>query len=80
MSEKTFSVIEYSSFYAIRHNATGKEQSLGDGVDALTIYNDNDEPESIHAGDPRLIPLWEKCLNDDEEEMLALYFPELVDE
>lgn len=72
---KTFSVIEYSSFYAIRHNETGEEHPMGDGVD--TVFDEDDH--AIWAGDPRLIPMWEAMLNEDEDETLACYFPHLVE-
>ena len=75
---KTFSVIEYSSFYAVRHNPTGEEHPMGDGVD--TIFLDTDDGmETVQAGDPRLIPLWEDSLNADEDEVLAAYFPHLIE-
>lgn len=67
-----FSVIEYGSFYAVRHNPTGREHPMGDGVDAVFDHNDNPIP----AGDPRLIPVWEAYLNADEDETLAAYFPD----
>lgn len=76
---RTFSVVEYSSFYAVRHNPTGEERPMGDGVDAVFIDGD-DGAENVPAGDPRLIPLWEDALNADEDETLAAYFPELWEE
>ena len=33
--KKLFSVIEYSSFFAVRHNPSGEEHPMGDGVDTL---------------------------------------------
>ena len=30
-----FTVIEYSSFFAVRHNPTGDEHPMGDGADTL---------------------------------------------
>lgn len=33
---KTLSVIEYSSFFAVRHNPSGDENPMGDGVDTLS--------------------------------------------
>lgn len=73
MKKKLFSVIEYASFYAVRHNPSGKEAHMGDGVDA--IFDENEE--AIPAGDARLIPAWEKALNESPDETLEAYFPKL---
>lgn len=71
MSEKIFSVIEYSSHYAIRLNSTGEERPMGDGVDS--VFDSNGD--YISPGDPRMIPLWEEDLNEYPEETLNAYFP-----
>jgi len=79
---KTFSVIEYSSFYAVRHNPTGEEHPMGDGVDMVFGGEASDAARGISpipAGDPSLIPRWEDMLNVDEDETLTVYFPHLID-
>jgi hypothetical protein len=68
---KTFSVIEYSSFFAVRHNPSGDEHPMGDGVD--TLFNDED---ALCPGTPGFVEAWEDCLNHDEQETLAAYFPQ----
>jgi hypothetical protein len=72
----TFSVIEYSSFYAVRHNPTGEERPMGDGVD--TLFDDNCEP--LTPGTEEFRKAWEDSLNGSECETLEAYFPHLVDE
>jgi len=69
-----FSVIEYSSFYAIRHNESGEERTMGDGVDS--VFED-DKP--IMVGSPGFVRLWEESLNANPDETLEAYFPEMVD-
>lgn len=39
--EVIFTVIEYSSFFAVRHNESGEEHPMGDGVD--TIFDEDGE-------------------------------------
>ena len=74
--EKMFSVIEYSSHFAVRHNQIGgpNEVPMSDGVDCL--FDDNGEP--LSPGTDGFIQAWEDALNSDEQETLAAYFPELV--
>lgn len=72
-NDKLFSVVEYSSFFAVRHNPTGKEAPMGDGVDTLFT----DEGAALNPGVPGFVPAWEDALNSDEDETRAAYFPEL---
>lgn len=72
---KTFCVIEYSSFFAVRHNATGDEHPMGDGVDTLF---DNDGT-ALSPGSPGFVETWEETLNSDEHSTLEAYFPEHVE-
>jgi hypothetical protein len=58
--EKLFCVIEYSSFFAVRHNPTGEEAAMGDGVDA--VYHDDFETPYL-AGEPGMREQWEQDLN-----------------
>lgn len=70
MADKRFSVIEYSSFFAVRHNATGREHPMGDGVDAL--FDKDDKP--LTPGTPGFIEAWEAALNSTPNTTLAAYF------
>jgi hypothetical protein len=71
-----FSVVEYSSGFAVRHNPTGREHWMSDGVDA--IFDDNDEP--ISPGSPGFCEKWAEFLNAAEDDTLAAYFPDLVED
>ncbi len=71
---KTFSVIEYASFFAVRHNATGQEAHMGDGVDALFTAATN---KPMSPGAKGFVKAWEKSLNESESDTLEAYFPEL---
>lgn len=67
---KLFSVIEYSSFFAVRHNPSGDERPMGDGVDTLF-----DDDKALWPGTPGFIETWEQVLNADEQCTLEAYFP-----
>lgn len=70
-----FSVIEYSSFFAVRHIPSGEEHPMGDGVDTLF-----DDDTALVPGTPGFIESWEAELNADSAETLAAYFPQLSEE
>jgi len=70
-----FSVIEYSSFFAVRHNPTGHEHPMGDGVDVL--FDEDDK--AISPGTPGFVEKWEHALNEMPDETLEAYFPEEVE-
>jgi hypothetical protein len=72
---KTFSVIEYSSFFAVRHNSTGDEHPMGDGVDTLF----DEDGEALSPGTPDFVQAWEDVLNSDERSTLEAYFPQHVE-
>jgi hypothetical protein len=72
MKNKTFSVIEYHSFFAIRHNETGQERNMSDGVDVLT---DMATGKSIQPGSENFIKFWEDSLNANVDETMEAYFP-----
>lgn len=72
-----FSVIEYSSFFAVRHNPSGEEHPMGDGVDTLF---DQETGKALIPGTAGFIEKWEKSLNANEGETLEAYFPHLNDE
>jgi hypothetical protein len=74
--EKPFSVIEYSSFFAVRHNPSGDEHPMGDGVDTLF----DEEGEALSPGTPGFVEAWEKALNADEDGTLEAYFPQYVED
>lgn len=67
-----FSVIEYSSFFAVRPNPTGDEHPMGDGVDTLF----DEEGRALSPGTPGFIEAWEKELNEPDNETMEAYFPE----
>jgi hypothetical protein len=72
---KTFTVIEYSSFFAVRHNPTGEEHPMGDGVDTLF----DGDGKALMPGTEGFIETWEAVLNADEDETLLAYFPQHAD-
>ena len=67
-----FDVIEYSSFFAVRHNPSGEEHPMGDGVD--TIFGS--DGKALVPGTPGFIETWAEVLNDDEQATLEAYFPQ----
>lgn len=71
---KTFTVVEYSSYYAVRHNATGREAGMGDGVD--TLFTPTNRPMS--PGSEHFRKTWERVLNHNSSDTLEAYFPDLV--
>jgi hypothetical protein len=73
---KTFSVIEYSSFFAVRHNPTGKEHPMGDGVDTLF----DEDGKALVPGTLGFVEAWEAALNADQQATLEAYFPEHTDD
>jgi hypothetical protein len=73
---KTFSVIEYSSFFAVRHNPSGDEHPMGDGVDTLF----DDDGKALVPGTPGFVEAWEAVANADEQGTLEAYFPQHVDD
>jgi hypothetical protein len=72
---KLFTVAEYSSFFAVRHNPSGDEHPMGDGVDALFDHNG----KSLIPGTPGFIETWEAVLNADEQSTLEGYFPQHIE-
>jgi hypothetical protein len=73
---KVFSVIEYSSFFAVRHNPSGDEHPMGDGVDSLF----DEEDVALSPGSEGFVEAWEEALNACEGETLEAYFPEHVED
>jgi len=67
---KTFTVIEYMSFFAVRHNPSGDEHPMGDGVDTLI----DEDGRALVPGTSGFIEAWESALNADETATLAAYF------
>ena len=72
--KKLFSVVEYTSFFAVRHNPTGEEKPMGDGVDTLFTPTG----KAMSPGAKGFVSTWEKSLNANEGETLEAYFPELM--
>lgn len=69
---KTFSVIEYSSFFAVRHNPSGDEHPMGDGVDTLF----DKDGKALVPGSPGFTAVWEDVLNADAQTTQDAYFPQ----
>ena len=69
---RLFDVIEYSSFFAVRHNPSGEERPMGDGVDSLF----NEDGRALSPGTPGFIETWSEILNADEQTTLEAYFPQ----
>ena len=70
--KRLFDVIEYSSFFAVRHNPSGEEHPMSDGVDALF----DEDGQALVPGTPGFTEAWADALNADEQETLAAYFPD----
>ncbi len=74
--EKLFSVIEYSSFFAVRHNPSGDEHPMGDGVDTLFDVDGN----ALSPGDADFVETWERVLNENVWDTLGVYFPQHLED
>ncbi len=74
--DKVFSVVEYSSFFAVRHVPSGDEHPMGDGVDTLF----DEEGRALSPGTPDFVQAWENALNADEGGTLEAYFPEHLED
>ncbi len=68
-----FTVIEYSSGFAVRHNPTGQERWMSDGVGIE--FGTEDAPLTV--GMPGFCDAWTKSANEDGDTLEA-YFPELA--
>jgi hypothetical protein len=67
---KLFSVIEHSSFFAVRHNPSGDEHPMGDGVDTLF----DQDGKVLVPGTPGFVEIWEDVLNAYARTTLEAYF------
>jgi len=72
--QQLFTVVEYDSFFAVRHNPSGDEHPMGDGVDALF----DEDGHALCPGKPGFIETWEEALNADEDSTLEAYFPQHI--
>ena len=72
---KHVTVVEYSSFFAVRHNPSGDEHHMGDGVDTLF----DEDGHALCPGTPGFIETWEEVPNADEQSTLEAYFPQHID-
>lgn len=70
--QKLFSVIEYSSFFAVRHRPSGDEHPMGDGVDTLF----DEDGHALCPGTPGFVETWEQALNADAASTFEAYFPQ----
>lgn len=69
---KAFTVVEYHTGFALRHNPTGHESWLGDGVDAFLSNNG----DALHPGTPDFLETWQGIFDEiGEDELLDVYFP-----
>jgi hypothetical protein len=75
MKEPLFEVVEYHSFFAVRHKPSGMERPMGDGVDALF----DSDGEAVSPGSPGFCEDWAAMLNEMPSDVLAAYFPDLVE-
>jgi hypothetical protein len=66
-----FSVVEYSSFFAVRHNPSGDEHPMSDGVDC--VFDENEE--AISPGTDGFCEKWAELLNECPDTLEA-YFPQ----
>lgn len=73
--QQLFTVVEYSSFFAVRHNPSGDEHPMGDGVDSLF----DDDGHALCPGTPGFVETWEAVLNADENSTLEAHFPQHID-
>lgn len=71
---RLFSVIEYSSHYAVRHNPSGEQHTMSDGVDCVFGKNG----KALRPGTESFRKKWEDSLNDNESETMEAYFPDVV--
>ncbi|MCA9078661.1 MAG: hypothetical protein KDA93_26785 [Planctomycetaceae bacterium] len=71
---KLFTVVEYSSFFAVRHNPSGDERPMSDGVDTLF----DDDSHALCPSTPGFVETWEAVLNADENSTLEAYFPQHI--
>lgn len=74
--QRLFDVIEYSSFFAVRHIPSGDEHSMSDGVDALF----DEDGTALVPGTPGFTETWAEALNADEQATLEAYFPQHLEE
>jgi hypothetical protein len=74
----TFTVVEYSSFFAVRLNATGEEVQMGDGVDSLSV-DDEDDTVTLSPGTIGFVEFWTETLNESADDTMAAYFPDNED-
>ena len=73
---RLFDVIEYGSFFAVRHNPTGDEHPIGDGVDTLFT----EDGTAFSPGTPGFIETWTEVLNSDQQTTLEAYFPQYLED
>lgn len=68
-----FWCIEYDSHFAVRHNPTGEESPMGDGVDTLF----REDGRALIPGTVGFIDEWERVLNSNASETFEAYFSHL---
>lgn len=70
-----FVCIECSSFFEVYDTQSGRRASMGDGVDTLF----SEEDTAFRPGTPGFVDLWTASLNQDPQETLEAYFPEIFE-
>ena len=73
---RLFDVIEYSSFFAVRHNPSGEEHPMSDGVDTLF----DEDGAALTPGTPDFVETWTDVLNSDQQTTLEAYFPQHLED
>lgn len=71
--KREFTVVEYASGYAVRHEPSGKEHWMGDGVGVL----ETPSGRAMRPGTERFRQKWERYLNWTCDDTREAYFPEL---
>jgi hypothetical protein len=71
--KREFTVIEYASGYAVRHEPSGKQAWMSDGVDVLTTPTGR----SMRPGSEYFRKTWQEHLNQIAGDTREAYFPEL---
>jgi len=70
MSKRTFTVVEYGSHYSVRHNRSGREAVMGDGVDVVF----DKDGHALSPGTEKFRRQWQRDLNASAEETMEAYF------
>jgi hypothetical protein len=67
----TFSVVRYGQYFRIRHNATGQEMFVGNGINVIFDAATN---QPVSPNDEHFIEMWENDLNEHAGEIWEDFF------